>query len=102
MSHRSEQPMIAAVNSRLESLLASAPEVLRALPGSSTEEVADGEKSFLLTVWRDTLDSGLDRIVVQAYERRSLGFGYMHAAGFTLSANGEKHLLTASDLYDFT
>jgi hypothetical protein len=94
--------MIAAVNSRLESLLGSAPEALRALPGSSTEEVADGEKTFVLTVWRDKLDSGLDRIVVQAYERRSLGFGYMHAAGFTLSADGEKHLLTAPDLYDFT
>jgi hypothetical protein len=94
--------MIAAVSRRLESLLASAPEVLRALPRSSTEEVADGEKTFLLTVWRDKLDSGLDRIVVQAYERRSLGFGYLHAAGFTLSANGEKYVLTASDLYDFT
>jgi hypothetical protein len=93
--------MIAAASSRLESLLRTPADALRALPDSSTEQLDDDGRNFLLSVWHDTIPSGAHRIVVQAYQHRVLGFGFMHAVGFTLSPDGNKQILRDEDLYEF-
>jgi hypothetical protein len=77
-------------------------DALRALPDSATEQLDDDGKKFLLSVWHDTLPSGDQRVVVQAYQHRILGFGFMHAVGFLVSANGDKRLLRDEELYEFT
>lgn len=90
------------MDSILRDLKARPIEALATLPSvtESKRQVTDGEYS--LAVWKDTLDDGSTRIVVQAYRYHVLGIGTMRAKGFVISKNSVVRDLSREDLWDFT
>jgi hypothetical protein len=97
-----EDPIEEIVRRRVEALLEKDVSGLRALPSSSTESVQAGKKEIKVTTYRDRVDTGSDRVVVQAIRERWGGMtARVVAMGFEVSRSGEKRSLDQEELYDF-
>lgn len=77
------------VKLRVDELQQLSANELRELPTYSEERFEVGGKHQVLGVHRDLLENGEVLIVVQCKNTRYLGFGYMAAKGFVVSASGQ-------------
>lgn len=57
---------------------------------------------MIVAIWKDVLEDGELRIVVQAYRHILLGVGSMSADGFRINRSNEVNPLSQDELYDFT
>lgn len=61
-----------------------------------------GKKSAKLAVWKDELNPGTTRVIVQGYRPYLLGMGRMTAKGFAIDSSGTVSDLAQDQLYEFT
>jgi hypothetical protein len=72
------------------------------LPEQGQQEVVYGDTNFVVSVWRDTLETGEHRIVVQTTNPRWMGmWAWVHAEGFAITETGERRALTDEELLPF-
>jgi hypothetical protein len=91
------------VEQRLNALLAEPVEKLRLLPEFSQQEVVLDGKKIALATYREILENGSHRIVVQARRERWGGIvAGVVVGGYELSDTGSPRKLRANELYDFT
>ncbi len=67
----------------------------------SQEEIFHDSKKYVCSVWKDDLNEGVIRVVVQIYQPKILGFGFMSAKGFWIDNEGDKTLLSSGELSEF-
>jgi hypothetical protein len=95
--------MESLVNERLAELRNRSAAELQLLQSSSTEIVQWDGTDIKLTVYRDSLDNGRHRVVVQGVRERWGGMtAKVVAKGFEVASDGVKRTLEPEELYDFT
>ena len=88
------------VNRKLSELRSKSYEELRILPDWQAEDPPD-ERFGVQGVYRDALDDGRLKIVVQAGTRSWLGMSWVSANGFWISPSGELVDLPEKELWEF-
>lgn len=89
------------VSRRLSELRSKSYDELQLLPDWQAEDPPD-ERFGTQGVYRDALDDGRLRIVVQAGTKAFLGMSRIWANGFWISPSGELVNLTEKELWEFT
>ena len=96
----------ALIVSSLERLATYSFEDLCALPESSRIPVPEGLAPFTAHVYREPVDKGIVRVVVQGVRDTNkflfLQFAAVEAAGFSRDRSGALKELQPQDLYDYT
>jgi hypothetical protein len=86
---------------RMKNFKAKSFEDLSALDDIQSEEKFIDGKKYTINIYKDLLNPQTMRIVIQVYQYRFLGMGYMLAEGFTLDKNGTIIDLRTDEIYDF-
>jgi hypothetical protein len=84
----------------LEALRAQPYAQLAQLPARTSEDISGGKAQ--LSIYRDELEAGRLRIVVQGIVPGWLGSAFVRAWGFTLEPSGSPTTLADEALWDFT
>ncbi len=90
------------IDELLRELKSQPLESLRQLPEMQQSDVRLAKGAHTIAVWRDALEDGSVRVVVQGYKPWILGMGSMTAKGFVVSAQTGIRDLNPEELWDFT
>jgi hypothetical protein len=75
---------------------------LAQLPPYQGTKTQEGGKRLTISIWKDFINDGEIRVVVQVYRQLFFGIGRMTAEGFRINSRGVVHKLSREELYDFT
>lgn len=93
--------MLRLVETRLAEMKRKAFEELSHFPAYQAEKVKQNGKTFIVSVWADSVGQAEVRIVVQAYRHLFFGIGRMAADGFRIDQCGTIRKLSRQELYEF-
>ena len=94
--------MTSIVQSQLSELKKRSFSELTQHPPYQGKKMKQNGKALTISVWKDIVNDGEIRIVVQVYRHFIFGIGRMTADGFRINSQGVIHRLSAQELYDFT
>jgi hypothetical protein len=66
------------------------------------KKIKSGGKTYVLSIWKETIEKREIKVVVQVYRYWFLGVGKMYAEGFIVNVDGEITNLSRENLYDFS
>jgi hypothetical protein len=94
--------VISIIQSQLSELREKSFSELAQLPPYQGTKTKQNGKALTISIWKDLVNDGEIRIVVQVYRHLFFGVGRMTADGFRINSGGVIHRLSRRELYDFT